>query len=599
MSAGRSARRSTCFAGATITSSMRLVRIAAAALGAAAGFVSIAARATPRAVDEVAAVRTARGGRTLSGCLDNSSSKGSPAPAIRHLTRQSAPSEAVWFAAAQSDNVNFHFTPAAVAYPASAGQVGQAVRCASEAGVPVVARSGGHSFAGYSSGGQDGALVVDLAALDGKQFFPDAPQGKVAEFGPAARLGDVVRFLWTAGQRGMSHGTCPAVAIGGHAMCNGFGPTSAAWGLMSDNLVDVDVVLANGSLVRATPEHNPDLLWAVRGAGQFFGIATRLRFRTYDASSPMGYIRYRWNALKEPETLSAIVQTLQTWAADPSFPNELGFHIQVAPAAKGLTVEVRGMWLRPLAEYTPWGEKLRALMKQLHAPLPPIVNETEVNYFQLAALWDDFGDATHKLNPAALNGTRDNFIPKSTLASDRSKPLAPGALDQLSSYLFTLPRKEDGRDWGWNVYMEMYGLPHAKYRRPEAAGAAAGPTRDGSWLIQATVLTPQNKVLPAPARKLVVEMEQHVREAVTSSGSTPTGFACYVDADKVQGQQWMSEYYGYSGAGPDGGSTWSRLLRLKHQLDPHNLFRSPQTLGTAPGVKPADNDLDYTVHPLP
>lgn len=535
---------------------------------------------------------------SLAACLAESTSN--EGGRVEYVTRQSLNKDpGAWFAAAQSDNVAFHFSPEAIAYPKSSEQVAQCVRCAAEHSVPVVARSGGHSFAGYSSGGQDGALVVDLRALNAKQYHPSTLEGPTAEFGPSARLGDVVRFLWTSGRRGMSHGTCPTVAIGGHTMCNGFGPTSAAWGLMADNLIDADMVLANGSSVRVSQDHNSDLLWALRGAGQFYGIATRFRFRTHDASSPMGFIQYRWNALSQSNGISGLIQSLQAWTSAPDFPNELGFHLQITPTQGSVRAEIRGMWLKPVASFSPFAQKLRSLMDQYRVPQPSLVNVKEVNYLQLAALWDDFGDARHKLDPAALNGTHDNFVAKSILATDRSKPLTKDASKNLAAYIHALPSSAASDDWSWNLYMEMYGLPQAVYRRPAMAQGASAPARDGTWLIQAAVVGPTEKPLPAQAHTLVGQMESQVRHTLTESGSTPAGFACYVDADKALNQDWKSQYYGFDPGSPDGGPTWSRLVRLKHQVDPHNVFRSPQSLGTAPGIKPPEDDLDYSVHPLP
>lgn len=90
-------------------------------------------------------------------------------------------------------------------YRTTVEQVQTVVTCGASLGLPVVARSGGHSYAGYGLGGVDGALVCDLSEL--KDIQLDG-QGSVA-VSTGSRLGEVASYLWTNGRLALPHGTCP------------------------------------------------------------------------------------------------------------------------------------------------------------------------------------------------------------------------------------------------------------------------------------------------------------------------------------------------------------------------------------------------------
>ena len=136
-----------------------------------------------------------------------------------------------------------------------------AVKCGASTQTPVVARSGGHSYAAYGLGGQDGSLVIDLSALKSITFANDNQQATVQT---GNRLGDVGLSLWNNGQKVLPHGTCPNVGSGGHTSYGGFGFLSRFGGLLLDRVVSAEVVLANGTVVTASKDSNTDLFWVCR-----------------------------------------------------------------------------------------------------------------------------------------------------------------------------------------------------------------------------------------------------------------------------------------------------------------------------------------------
>lgn len=78
----------------------------------------------------------------------------------------------------------------------------------------------------------------------------------------------------------MAHGTCPQVGLGGHATIGGLGPTSRQWGAALDHIEEVEIVLADSSIKRASATQNADTFWAVKGAGAGFGVVTEFVLRT-------------------------------------------------------------------------------------------------------------------------------------------------------------------------------------------------------------------------------------------------------------------------------------------------------------------------------
>ena len=164
--------------------------------------------------------------------------------------------------------------PAAVAKCAKPEDVQACIEAARGRGVPIAARSGGHSYVGYST--PDGGLVVDLRGMSGVQVQPDGS----AVVGAGARLIDVYAGLADSG-RLLPAGSCPTVGIGGLTLGGGIGVLSRKYGLTCDRLTSAQVVTADGRLITASEESEPDLFWALRGGGGGnFGIVTSFTFRT-------------------------------------------------------------------------------------------------------------------------------------------------------------------------------------------------------------------------------------------------------------------------------------------------------------------------------
>lgn len=167
--------------------------------------------------------------------------------------------------------------PAAVARCASPADVQACLDVARGHGVPIAARSGGHSYLGYSV--PNGGLVMDLRSLAQVQVLPDG----TAVVGAGARLIEVYAALAQAG-RLLPAGSCPTVGVSGFTLGGGIGVLTRKYGLTCDRLVAAQVVTADSRLLNASPTSEPDLYWALRGGGGGnFGVVCEFTFATEPA----------------------------------------------------------------------------------------------------------------------------------------------------------------------------------------------------------------------------------------------------------------------------------------------------------------------------
>jgi alkanesulfonate monooxygenase SsuD/methylene tetrahydromethanopterin reductase-like flavin-dependent oxidoreductase (luciferase family)/FAD/FMN-containing dehydrogenase len=167
-------------------------------------------------------------------------------------------------------------SPGLVIRPGDVGEVAAALAFARDQDVPLSVRSGGHGISGRST--NDGGVVIDLGALRAIEVL-DPASGRV-RLGPGARWGEVAEALAPHGL-GMSSGDYGDVGVGGLATTGGIGFLGRRHGLTIDHVTAAEIVLADGTLVRADAGQDADLFWAVRGAGANFGIVTAVELAAY------------------------------------------------------------------------------------------------------------------------------------------------------------------------------------------------------------------------------------------------------------------------------------------------------------------------------
>jgi FAD/FMN-containing dehydrogenase len=169
-------------------------------------------------------------------------------------------------------------SPAVVVRPRSADEVAEALAFARAQGETISIRSGGHGISSIST--NTGGVVIDLGALSTVERL----DGNHVRIGPGARWGGVASALYPWGLA-ISSGDSGDVGVGGLATTGGIGLMGRAHGLTIDQLTAAELVTADGRVVRTSDTDDPDLFWALRGAGANFGIVTSFEFRA--AATPV------------------------------------------------------------------------------------------------------------------------------------------------------------------------------------------------------------------------------------------------------------------------------------------------------------------------
>lgn len=231
----------------------------------------------------------------------------------------------------------WHGSPALVVRAQDVEDVRATVAYARSQGVPLAVRSGGHGIAGRST--NDGGVVLDLAALDSVEVLDR--ERRLVRVGAGARWGDVAAALSPHGLA-ISSGDHGGVGVGGLVVNGGVGLLGRSFGLTLDRVVAAELVLADGRAVRVDAEHEPELFWAVRGAGASLGVLTAVEIEAaevgdvvlavfaYDAADGAGLVR-RWSQQVEdsPRELTSFLtlvpgrggaapfaQAMTVWAGD-------------------------------------------------------------------------------------------------------------------------------------------------------------------------------------------------------------------------------------------------------------------------------------------
>jgi FAD/FMN-containing dehydrogenase len=164
--------------------------------------------------------------------------------------------------------------PAAIVLAHSEQDAVAAVRLAAREGLAIGVRSGGHSWAGNHL--REGGMLLDLSALNGFELDQEAMRATV---GPGCRGNELLTALEPHGLF-FPAGHCPGVGLGGYLLQGGYGWNGRLHGPACMSVEAIDVVTADGELLRADEENNSELLWAARGAGPgFFGVVTRFHLR--------------------------------------------------------------------------------------------------------------------------------------------------------------------------------------------------------------------------------------------------------------------------------------------------------------------------------
>lgn len=417
--------------------------------------------------------------------------------------------------------------PQAVARPLDATDVRDAVRWLVSHGMPLRARSGGHSYAGYST--RSGGVVLDLRNL--RQIIVDRRAG-TATIGAGTQLIDVYAALNKQGVT-IPAGSCPSVGIGGHALGGGMGLVGRAFGLASDNLLGAQIATADGRLRTVNAASDPDLLWALRGGGGGnFGVVTHLKLRVHAVPATASWFIVNWPWSSAGAALDAWLR----WAPHAKDTLSSVFHLETGPAAL-----VAGQYLGSAHD-------LPGLLAPLTSVRGASVNSGAQDYFGLMVRWA--GCLGRSLQSCHTVGTRPGGMLERASFGAKSdylvKPLSAAGRSALTGAI----ERRQGLTGSGAILFDSYGGAINRI----APGKTAFVHRNDICCIQYLSYSGGAAWL----NQTYAAMRPYV------SGMA---YQNYIDADLTN---WRHAYY---------GTNYPRLVEIQREVDPNHYFNFPQAIG--------------------
>jgi hypothetical protein len=269
------------------------------------------------------------------------------------------PEDASYAKARRIFNVAFDLFPAGIALCNSELEVALCLEGIRHYGVSFCVRASGHSFAGYSS--MDDGLVIDVGGLNSIQVDPKTQTAIVGAGCKLAAVRDAVNSLGLHLPLGSG-----LLAVGGFMQGGGFGDTSRAHGMNSDNVLEVRVMMGDGRIISASETMNHDLWWAIRGGtGGNFGILLSVRYRLYPLVQKSQQLLW-WKLGEKADRAKAAraIANLQENVLSTA-PPELIAQADIRRWPDDMQDSSRSTWLRISAEYLGSSSDLATILSPL------------------------------------------------------------------------------------------------------------------------------------------------------------------------------------------------------------------------------------------
>ncbi|KLU85398.1 glucooligosaccharide oxidase [Magnaporthiopsis poae ATCC 64411] len=433
-------------------------------------------------------------------------------------------------------NLRLKYTPIAVAAPTTVRHIQDAVACAAKLGIKATAKCGGHSYASFGLGGEDGHLIIQLDRMNAVVL--DSRTG-IATVGGGSRLGHVASELYSQGKRAISHGTCPGVGVGGHVLHGGYGMSSHTKGLALDWLVGATVVLANSTVVTCSKNENPDLFWAIRGAGSSMGVVAEFRFKTFEAPTEVTYFiaQVPWKR----DTAVEGFKSLQEYV-NSQMPSALNMRLVITRQFANL----EGLY---------YGDKAG-----LREALAPVLKATGAK-LQLSQADDWLGQLKHFGGGLSLDQTRpyrktENFYSSSLYSPALDDKQIKGFVD----YWFT-EGKATRRDW--YVQIDLHGGTNSAVASPSVDSTAYANRHQLLMMLFYDRVDARSQY-PADGYPFLSNFVKSV--TATMAGEGWGRYANYPDSG-LDPQVAQRAYWGLH---------LDRLRKIKAEVDPEDVFHYPQ-----------------------
>jgi FAD/FMN-containing dehydrogenase len=427
--------------------------------------------------------------------------------------------------------------PQAVVWCATPEDVAETVSFARRHGLAMAIRSGGHGFSDHS--------VTQGVLLDVTPMASVTVDGEVARVGAGTRLGQLTQAL-RAHDRTMPTGTCPAVGVAGLTLGGGLGLLGRSYGLTSDQLLAAEIVLADGRRIDCDEQHDPELFWALRGAGSGqFGVVTSLAFRLRRPPQATNF-RLVWPVAQA----GAVIAAWQGWA--PTAPDELAASLVLATPPepdRPPTVVVFGVLVGGDA-----GGLLEQLVDRVGAA-PASTFAEHLSWWETLERWgrlDHLASDPAGLAPPDRPGSPGYRVIRSEFFA---RPLPAEAIAALVEHLQRDRAAGEARELDFTPWGGAYA------RVPAAATA---------FVHRDPIFSLKHAVVVDPGASTAAKRAAHRWADRSWSTVRPWGsggvFPNFADPEL---EDWASAYY---------GDNLDRLLDVKARYDPGNVFRSRQSL---------------------
>lgn len=439
------------------------------------------------------------------------------------------PDDPDYSAASAGWNQFFAHQPATVVFAATTADVVNALAWARQHDVPIRVRSGRHNLEGWNA--VDGGLVIDVSEL--KSVAID-PQSQTATVGAGLNQLEAVTALGAAGFAAPT-GTEGSVGLVGATLGGGFGLLTRAYGMASDNLLAAEVVVAaadgGAEAITVNTDENPDLLWALRGAGNGnFGIVTSLTYRIHPLAQAI-YVVATWEGLDD---LPAVFDAWQRSAphTDPSITSQL---------------EITSDAVVLIAALTSGAED------DAHRLLHPVLSVGTPEVSTTTADWADI--YTDFQIPITEEPANWKFF-----SQFATEPFPPAAIDVLCSFMATAPP-------GCNYFTNALAgaVPSSEPSGGSAyahRGALFYAEPGAGWGVRGQTPTTDEET----TRRCLAWV------AALADALRPFVNGAYVNVPNADEPHWETDYW---------GPNVERLRAVKASYDPTNVFHFEQSIPPA------------------
>lgn len=442
----------------------------------------------------------------------------------------------------QWNTLNGYVKPLAYLVPTKVSDIQKAVVCCRLSKVRIVARGGGHSYV-KNGFGDSRSLIVDLMKLN--QISLD-PMRMRCEIGAGARLGQIAYVLWKNGNFLIPSGTCATVGISGLTLGGGFGRFGTVFGLASDNVIEMEMVDANGQLLVINNATQSDLFWALRGGGGGnFGIVTKFQFKMYSAPTSIVYVFYEYSFRKD---FSSFYRSWQSFITS-GIPR----HIVPYIVMKGDAIKI-GLSTFNFQHQNETVNSVTGFLKSFSFPNETDFSTKVLSYAELLLLDGQQYASAMLTNISQLENLRkDGAVGwKKVKSFFVDKILNENQIYKLKELLADYLQHTE-------LHVEPGGGAINSLSRSDTAFMHRG---NNFFQIQLKVFTAQNEPPNLKANRAMKMFYERSKSIFSHHES----YQNYLDQDI---DDYLQRYY---------GANLKRLIQIKRQIDPDNVFHHPQSI---------------------